>query len=149
MLKPDQFSGNYRYMARPTDPALWARVKLAARRKFTAWPSAYASYWLAAEYKRRGGTYTSTTRQSANLTRWRQEKWVDICQPLGRGQYRACGRARATGRHTYPLCRPSVRVSARTPRTVQQLGLTARQRQALCRRKRRQPTQRIRFDKQR
>jgi hypothetical protein len=41
----------------PTDKALYARVKAAAKRKFKVYPSRYANYWLAQEYKRRGGKY--------------------------------------------------------------------------------------------
>ena len=31
--------------AKPTNPALYARVKAEAKRKFKVWPSAYASGW--------------------------------------------------------------------------------------------------------
>ena len=43
---------------KPTNPELYARVKAAARRKFTTYPSAYANMWLVREYKKRGGGYT-------------------------------------------------------------------------------------------
>jgi hypothetical protein len=42
---------------KPTNPALYSRVKLEAKRKFDRWPSAYGSAWLVKEYKRRGGGY--------------------------------------------------------------------------------------------
>tara|TARA_Y100001938_G_scaffold150858_1_gene243888 strand:+ start:3041 stop:3229 length:189 start_codon:yes stop_codon:yes gene_type:complete len=41
----------------PTNKALYARVKAAARRKFAVYPSAYANAWLVREYKKRGGRY--------------------------------------------------------------------------------------------
>lgn len=41
----------------PTNKALYARVKAAARRKFKVYPSAYANGWLVKEYKKRGGRY--------------------------------------------------------------------------------------------
>ena len=41
----------------PTDPALYARVKAAAKAKFDVYPSAYANAWLVREYKKRGGGY--------------------------------------------------------------------------------------------
>jgi hypothetical protein len=44
----------------PTDPALYARVKAAAKAKFDVYPSAYANAWLVREYKRRGGSYRVT-----------------------------------------------------------------------------------------
>lgn len=41
----------------PTDKALYARVKAAAKKKFDVYPSAYANGWVVQEYKRRGGKY--------------------------------------------------------------------------------------------
>lgn len=41
----------------PTNPALYARVKAEARRKFKVYPSAYANGWLVKTYKQRGGKY--------------------------------------------------------------------------------------------
>ena len=41
----------------PTNPALYSRVKAAAKRKFDVYPSAYANAGLVKEYKKRGGKY--------------------------------------------------------------------------------------------
>tara|TARA_B100000900_G_scaffold287031_1_gene246100 strand:+ start:273 stop:464 length:192 start_codon:yes stop_codon:yes gene_type:complete len=41
----------------PTNPALYARVKAEAKRKFKVYPSAYANGWLVRTYKKRGGRY--------------------------------------------------------------------------------------------
>ena len=41
----------------PTNPALYARVKAGAKRKFKVYPSAYANGWLVKTYKQRGGKY--------------------------------------------------------------------------------------------
>ena len=41
--------------AKPTNPALYARVKAEAKRKFDVYPSAYANGWLVRTYKKRGG----------------------------------------------------------------------------------------------
>ena len=41
----------------PTNPALYSRVKAAAKKKFDVYPSAYAIAWLDREYKKRGGGY--------------------------------------------------------------------------------------------
>ena len=46
--------------AKPTNPALYARVKAEAKRKFKVYPSAYANGWLVREYKKRGGGYRSS-----------------------------------------------------------------------------------------
>ena len=43
--------------AKPTNPALYARVKAEAKRKFSVYPSAYANGWLVRTYKKRGGGY--------------------------------------------------------------------------------------------
>jgi len=40
---------------KPTNPALWARAKSAARSKFDIYPSAYANGWAAKWYKSKGG----------------------------------------------------------------------------------------------
>ena len=42
---------------KPKNPALYARVKREAKRKFDVYPSAYANAWLVRTYKKRGGTY--------------------------------------------------------------------------------------------
>jgi hypothetical protein len=44
----------------PTNPALYARVKAEAKRKFKVYPSAYANGWLVRTYKKRGGGYRSS-----------------------------------------------------------------------------------------
>ena len=41
----------------PTNPALYARVKAEAKRKFKVDPSAYANGWLVRTFKARGGGY--------------------------------------------------------------------------------------------
>jgi len=42
---------------KPTNTALYSRVKSAAKKKFDVYPSAYANAWLVREYKKRGGGY--------------------------------------------------------------------------------------------
>lgn len=42
---------------KPKNPALYARVKAEAKKKFKVYPSAYANAWLVKEYKKRGGSY--------------------------------------------------------------------------------------------
>ena len=50
------------------------------------------------------------TKEGANLKRWFQEKWVDVRTG------KPCGRKKGEGRGT-PYCRPSKRVSSKTPKT--------------------------------
>ena len=45
-------------MAKPTNPALYSKVKAEAKRKFSVYPSAYANAWLSRTYKKRGGGYS-------------------------------------------------------------------------------------------
>ena len=54
--------------AKPTNPALYARVKAEAKRKFDVYPSAYANGWLVREYKKRGGGY-KTVSKSDEITK--------------------------------------------------------------------------------
>lgn len=48
-------SGKGKRKPKPTNPALWARAKSAARAKFDVYPSAYANGWAARWYKSKGG----------------------------------------------------------------------------------------------
>lgn len=62
--KPIYVSTNVEKAVRnvPTNPALYARVKAEAKRKFDVYPSAYANAWLVREYKRRGGGYRAVSK---------------------------------------------------------------------------------------
>jgi len=50
-----------------------------------------------------------------SLTRWFKEKWVDV--KTGKD----CGRTKGDGR-PYPACRPSKRVSSKTPKTTGEMS---------------------------
>jgi hypothetical protein len=53
-----------------------------------------------------------------NLNRWFKEKWVDVSRRGKDGKHPPCGRSKAKkGSKGYPKCRPSVRVSSKTPKT--------------------------------
>jgi len=152
---------------KPTNPQLWERVKREAKRKFKVWPSAYASGWLTKTYKQRGGGFRSSPssplkrkskrksrrksksskRSSSPLSRWYKEKWIDACKWPKRV---SCGRKKGTNPRvnspkgkskTYPYCRPSKRVSRKTPTTVQELSPSRRK--ELCSKKRRSPSKRM------
>ena len=53
----------------------------------------------------------SVARSSGGLTRWFKENWVDV--KTGK----PCGRSKGEKRG-YPACRPSKRISNKTPKTV-------------------------------
>ena len=50
-----------------------------------------------------------------SLKRWFDEKWVDV--KTGK----PCGRQKGEKRAGYPACRPSKRVSSKTPKTTKEM----------------------------
>ena len=70
-----------------------------------------------------------------NLNRWFKEKWVDVSRKDKDGKHPPCGRSKAKkGSKGYPKCRPSVRVSSKTPKTSGEM--TSGQKRAATKRKR-------------
>lgn len=118
---------------KPLDQKLYKRVKKQADLKFTHPTSAYKSMWIVREYKKQGGKYSrSSSKKTSGLSRWLKEKWVNLKKPIydSKGNvkgYKPCGRSSAkelvdTRGRGYPLCRPTVRVTSDTPRTVSELS---------------------------
>ena len=54
-------------------------------------------------------------RSSGGLTRWFKENWVDV------NTGKPCGRQKGEKRG-YPACRPSKRVSSKTPKTTKEMS---------------------------
>jgi hypothetical protein len=53
-----------------------------------------------------------------DLNRWFKEKWVDVSRKDKDGKHPPCGRSKASkSSKGYPKCRPSVKVSGKTPKT--------------------------------
>ena len=53
-----------------------------------------------------------------DLNRWFKEKWVDVSRKDKDGKHPPCGRSKAKkSSKGYPKCRPSVKVSNKTPKT--------------------------------
>tara|TARA_R100000234_G_scaffold98494_1_gene67009 strand:+ start:296 stop:619 length:324 start_codon:yes stop_codon:yes gene_type:complete len=70
-----------------------------------------------------------------NLNRWFKEKWVDVSRKDKDGKHPPCGRAKAKkGSKGYPKCRPSVKVSSKTPKTSG--SMTEGEKRAATKRKR-------------
>jgi len=70
-----------------------------------------------------------------NLNRWFKEKWVDVSRKDKDGKHPPCGRSKAKkSSKGYPKCRPSVKVSSKTPKTSGKM--TEGQKQAATKRKR-------------
>ena len=57
----------------------------------------------------------NVARSSGGLTRWFKEKWVDV--KTGK----PCGRSKGESRAD-PACRPSKRVSSKTPKTASEMS---------------------------
>ena len=104
----------------PVNKALYARVKAEAKHKFKVYPSAYANAWLDEStknvvalivWRKNVAKSSPNPRAKGGLTRWFKENWVDV--KTGK----PCGRSKGEKRG-YPACRPSKRVSSKTPKTV-------------------------------
>lgn len=74
---------------------------------------AYDSGRLVQMYKKLGGKYSGTKAETP-LQRWYQEKWVNACKWPN---VVPCGRSDMTNKMAY--CRPSIKVTKDTPKTVQ------------------------------
>jgi hypothetical protein len=111
---------------RPADPTLYKQVKRAADKNFASKTGIYKSSWIVMEYKRRGGKYIGAKPKSTGLKRWYREDWIDLNRPIRKGKkivgYQPCGRSSPKRGDTYPLCRPSRRVSKSTPKTYKELS---------------------------
>jgi hypothetical protein len=77
------------------DTKLYERVKAMADQKY-AKPSAYKSGYIVKTYKQMGGEYIDDGKPK-NLKRWYKERWSDV------------------GGLDYPVLRPTVKVSKKTP----------------------------------
>lgn len=133
-------------MSEPVDKALYERVKRQVKKRVDVWPSAYASGQVVREYKRRGGRYRNKKsrskrskskrggRREGGLSRWFEEDWRNVCAKTRSGKYKKCGRRSASSGGSYPYCRPTKRVSSRTPKTWREMSKS--EISSMCRRKR-------------
>jgi hypothetical protein len=87
------------------DKNLYEKVKKMADEIYKK-PSAYKSGYIVQEYIRRGGTYTDD-KQPKELKQWFQAKWMDINPNKTE--------------ISYPVYRPTVKVSKKTPLTVKEI----------------------------
>jgi hypothetical protein len=98
---------------------LCAKGKAAAKKKYDVYPSAYANGYAVRVC--RGDVSTSKKKSKTikkNLNRWFKEKWVDVSRKDKDGKHPPCGRNKAKkSSKGYPKCRPSVKVSGKTPKT--------------------------------
>ena len=111
-------------MAVPINKDLYDKVKKEANKKFKSPSGIYRSSWIVREYKKRGGKYKGTKPTNKGLKRWYKEDWVDLNRPIYKNKkivgYKPCGRKSTSKK--YPLCRPSKRISKKTPKTYKELS---------------------------
>jgi hypothetical protein len=98
-------------MQRQEEPEVMAKDACyhEAKRKYSTFPSARASQYISKCRKRRGTSKKS--KKGASLKRWEAEKWTDT--KTGK----PCG-AKTKGAQ---YCRPTKRVSSKTPKTAGEL----------------------------
>ena len=115
-------------MASPLNKKLYNYVKKLADKKFQSKTGIYKSSWIVREYKKRGGKYRGSKSSQSGLKRWYKEKWVDLNRPIKNSKgkiigYKSCGRKTVkNSKEKYPLCRPTYKISSKTPRTYKQIS---------------------------
>lgn len=85
------------------NPELYEKAKRIADETYSK-PSAYKSGFIVKKYKELGGTYSDTPNQPKPLKRWFAEEWKDV-NP-------------SPSPTSYPVYRPTKRISKDTPLTV-------------------------------
>ena len=96
---------------------LYEQVKEDAKKKFKAFPSAYASIWIQREYKKRGGEFTKDKEKDSKLNDWIKSRWIQVLPLLKEGKIIECGDKNKETK----ACRPSIRINKDTPITIQEL----------------------------
>ncbi len=114
-------------VSKPKDMKLYKKVKALADEKFASKSGIYRSSWIVREYKSRGGKYVGSKPKNSGLKRWFREEWVDINRPIKNSigkviGYKPCGRENTVDKSKYPLCRPSKRVTSKTPKTYKEIS---------------------------
>lgn len=127
----------------PVNKSLYQKVKEEAKKRFKVYPSAYANGWLVKEYKRRGGTYSGKKPKTTGLSRWYNEKWINVCElpkivPCGR---RSKNQPLNVWIREYPYCRPYKKITRKTPKTAKELSQAEIKRR--CSKKRKSPSKRV------
>lgn len=117
------------------DKKLYIEIKNEVKSRVKRWPSAYASQQLVKEYKQKGGRY-KIDKINNSLKKWRDEKWVNVCEKDSKGNYLPCGRNKSSLKN-YPYCRPTIKVTDKTPRLAS--SFTQKQLKERCIKKKNNP----------
>jgi hypothetical protein len=99
----------------PLDKELYEEVKRLADEKYKK-NSAFKSGWITKTYLSLNGRY-SGTKTKDGLTRWFKESWTDV------------------GNQSYPVYRPTKRVSKKTPLTATEISPTQLKKQIALKQK--------------
>jgi hypothetical protein len=102
--------------ATPLNPQLYERAKREVYAQYKK-PSAYRSGALVKRYKELGGKYGETPKEKTPLSRWFKEEWKDI------------------GGKSYPVYRPTKRVTKDTPLTASEIDKVHAQKQIALKQK--------------
>lgn len=92
----------------PNNPELYERAKEIVLKRYKNKKSPFVSGAIVLEYKKLGGTYTGS-KDNTKLKRWFDEKWVNVNPLVGMQN------------NTYAFFRPTVKVSDKTPKTLQEV----------------------------
>lgn len=92
----------------PLNLELYERAKEIVNKRYKNKRSPFLSGAIVIEYKKMGGKY-SGDKSKTKLKRWFDEKWVNTNPIVGRQN------------ETYAFFRPSVKVSSKTPTTIQEM----------------------------
>lgn len=107
-------------MPEPVNKQLYEKVKKLANKKFSSKTGIYKSSWIVKKYKELGGKYKGKKPSKTGLSRWYLEDWVDLNRKKN-GKYEKCGR-KSSKKGKYPICRPSKRITSKTPRTFKEIS---------------------------
>lgn len=102
--------------AKILDPELYAKAKREVYARYDK-PSAFRSGALVKRYKELGGRYGGEPKPKAALSRWFKEEWRDI------------------GGKSYPVFRPTKRVTKDTPLTASEIDPTQARKQIALKQK--------------
>lgn len=115
-----------------------------AKSKFKVYPSAYANGYASQVCNGSKSDFTGVKHNdygnsdrdaNSDLTRWYNEKWVNVCDLDNQGKYRPCGRPNAKlHQKNYPYCRPMYKLPGTSVKSVGEL--TQMELKKMCDRKR-------------
>ena len=100
------------------DPILYKKARRIADNVYKK-HSAYKSMYIQNIYKKLGGRYKGSKKNSSKqgVSRWNKEQWIQVIPYLKYGKMIPCGSANKSAK----VCRPLVRVSKDTPITLGEL----------------------------